>query len=331
MGKNEKIYLSVFVACLLVFPLAVQAKYAMNIMIFIGIDAIMAVGLSLLFGYTGQLSICQGAFMGLGAYTTAILNTKLGLSPWLGLVAAAIVPGLLAYPIGVGVTRVRGFYLAVATLAFAEIITLLLEECRELTMGWQGIPGIANVSLFGFVLNTSQRYYYLVWVIAVLIFIFSRKVVSHRVGRALRALRLNEEAARCLGIEAVSFKVRIFVLSAVYGGIAGALYAHHLTYIAPADFGIWASITPIIIIAVGGERTVWGALVGSFILRMLDESLKIYLGLPELRVLFYALGLLFVLMFLPDGVLGLFSRSKENNKGSFLSQVKESLTDNSRS
>ncbi len=291
------------------------SNYEAKILVFAGINAILAIGLCLLMGYAGQISLGHAAFYGVGAYTSAILTTKYGMSVWLGFLAAIVLSALVALVIGIPSLRLKGHYLAMATLGFGEIMSVLFTETDSLTNGPEGIVSIPPISIGNFTLMTAQHYYYFVWGIAILLLAVAINIIYSRVGRALRALHEGEIAAQAMGVNTAKYKVQIFVLSAVYGGIAGSLYAHFVNFINPSPFTLIFSIVLVLIVVLGGTGRIWGAVVGAFVLTLLPEYLRVF---QEYNLIIYALILVLVMIFMPQGLVpgltGLLGRlrSREN-------------------
>jgi branched-chain amino acid transport system permease protein len=270
-----------------------------TLMIFIGIHTMIVVGLCLLMGYTGQVSLGQAGFYGIGAFISAILSTRYGVSPWLALLAAAVVTGAVAYIIGRPIFRLQGPYLAMATLGFGMILYIIFERMTGVTGGPTGIPNIPYLSIFGFDLDTDFKYYYLVWLVCIFILLISRNIVNSRVGRALRAINGSEPAAQSLGINVAQFKVKVFVLSAVYASVAGSLYVHYLTYVSPQPFNFMFSVKLVVMVVIGGMASIWGALFGTAVITLLSDYLQ---PLGDYDVMVFGLILILVMVFMPQGL-----------------------------
>jgi branched-chain amino acid transport system permease protein len=286
------------------------SSYLVSILVFSGIYAIAAIGLALLAGYAGQVSLGQAAFFGIGAYTSALLATRLQLSPWLGSLAAGLVAGVVAWAIGALLLRLRGHYLAISTLGFGIIVHILLLEWLPLTGGPSGFGQIPPFALPGYPLRSDRDYYYLVLGCVVVVVVLALNLVRSRVGRALRGLRESEVAAESLGLDTASLKLRVFILSAVFAGCAGSLYAHYVSYISPVPFTVSVSVELLVMAAIGGLSSVWGALFGAVLILALVEAIKAWLPLilpqasGEQELILYGLILIIVMIFMPDGVIG---------------------------
>ncbi len=273
--------------------------YYTSVAIVIGIHTIITVGLCLLMGYTGQISLGQAAFYGTGAYTSAILSRKLGLSPWLAMAVAAAMTGFFAYLIGKPVLRLRGNYLAMATLGMGIMMYIVFREADWLTEGQRGILDIPYLSIGGFSFDTDRKYYYLVWFFTLLTLIISQNIVNSRTGRALRAIRDSEMAAESIGINVPELKVKVFALSAIYASIAGSLYAHFIRYVAPQLFDFLFSVHLLLMAVVGGLASIWGAIFGTTAISFLGDALH---GFGDLESIVFGFILMAIIIFMPRGL-----------------------------
>jgi len=289
-------------------PLGIHSRYYQSIAVIIGLYSIAAVGLSLLMGYAGQVSLGHAAFYGMGAYLSGIASTSLGLSPWLAMPVAALLTGGVAAAIGTPIFRLRGHFLAMATLGWGIIIYIVFNELREVTGGPSGLTGIPNLSLFGWPLDTDIRYYYLVWCFALGVIFLSRNIVDSRVGRALRAIHGSESAAAALGVNTARYKLAVFTLSAVYASLAGSLYAHYLLFVNPPPFSFKFSIELLVMVMIGGLAHIWGALFGAALITILGESLRATVPLlmghasGEYEIIAFGLILMATMIALPEGL-----------------------------
>jgi len=300
MGKNNLKPILILSLCLALFPLIVRSDYYLSLMIFMGINAIIVMGLSLLMGYAGQISLGHAAFFGIGAYCSGVLTVKFGFSIYTAFLAGTFLSSILAVAIAVPTLKLKGHYLAVATLGFGEIIYIIFNELLDITGGPSGLSGVPHLRILGFAIEGGIRYFYLVWGIVLLLLIFSLNIICSRVGRALRAIHGSDVAAEAMGIEVSRFKVHVFVLSAVYASIAGSLYAHFITFISPPTFGLFVSILLIMMVVIGGGGSIWGALLGAGVLTILPEYLRAF---KDFDVLVYGGILMAILLFMPEGLL----------------------------
>jgi len=292
------------IAALLLFSILIPFDWFLGrytgLVILIGISTMVTVGLCLLMGYTGQVSLGQAAFYGTGAYVSAILSKTYGVNPWLAMLIAAVATGAFAYVIGYPTFRLRGNYLAMATLGLGVIMWILFRQLSQYTGGPDGMAGIPYLSIGGFVFNTPFKRYFLVWLFCLVILLVSQNIVRSRAGRALRAIHGSEAAAESIGINVTQFKVKIFVLSAVYASLAGSLFAHHLRHVSPQSFDFMASVKLVVMAVIGGLASVWGAIFGAATTRILSDELLLRFG--ELDVIVYGLILILVMIFMPDGL-----------------------------
>jgi branched-chain amino acid transport system permease protein len=316
------VLLAGFVVLGVLFPLLDTNRYHINMGIMIGIFSIVSIGLNLLLGNTGQVSLGQAAFYGIGAYASAILSVKAGLPFWLALPLSALISGLVGYFVGYTSVRFKGSYLAMATLSFGVIFSILVLEWTDVTGGAGGYPHmIPRPSIGWFKIDSELKYFYLVWVFVLGIAIYTQNLVKSRVGRALYAIHENEIAAGIIGVNPTKYKLKIFTISAIYAGIAGSLYAHYATFISEESFTFFFSISLLCMVVIGGLGSVSGSVIGTALLFLLSEGIRYAAKshlFPELiksilseysyHLLLYGFFLLFFVIFMPRGIAGLFER-----------------------
>ncbi len=237
------------------------SDYIVSQLSFIFIYAIVCLGLGLLIGYTGQVSLGHAAFLGIGAYTHAILLGK-GVPFIVSMPIAAVVTGLIGLMVGLPALRVRGMYLAIATLAFGFIVEEVVTRAESLTGGNAG-KMVPNINLFGFIANTERSFYYIALVITVLCVLGVMNLLRSRTGRAFVAIRDSEVSAQSMGINLARYKTIAFALSAALTGIGGVLYAHKVRFISPEHFTLLQSVELLIMLVIGGLGSVYGAIMGS--------------------------------------------------------------------
>ena len=300
MGKQNYFKLLGLAIIVALVPLFIKGDYFLSVLVFMGINCLVVMGLSLLMGYAGQISLGHAAFYGIGAYCTGILTAKYGLSIYLAFLSGIFISVLVAIIIGIPALRLKGHYLAVATLGIGEIVFVFFNELTELTGGPSGLSNIPGVGIGGFQINSSFRFYYLVWGVLLLILWFSLNLIHSRVGRALRSMHGSEVAANAMGVNLSLYKIQIFVLSAVYASIAGSLYAHFVTFIAPNNFGLMVSILFLMMGVIGGIQNIWGSILGAVLLTFLPEYLRVF---EQYDILIYGAILLAILLFMPEGFL----------------------------
>lgn len=300
MGKKNYLKLLGLSLAVALLPLFIRGDYYLSVLVFMGINSLTVMGLSLLMGYAGQISLGHAAFYGIGAYCTGVLTTHFGFPIYLAFSVGILLSILLAIIVGIPALRLKGHYLAVATLGIGEIVFIIFSEWMDLTGGPSGLSNIPVVSLGGFQFNTSFRFYYLVWGINLLVLLFSLNIIHSRVGRALRSMHGSEIAASAMGINLSFLKIQVFVLSAVYASVAGSLYAHFVSFIAPNNFGLMVSIMFLMMGVIGGIHNIWGALLGASLLTFLPEYLRVF---EQFDILIYGAILLAILLFMPEGLL----------------------------
>lgn len=310
MKHRNAIFFLVVLACFLALPLIIKSGYYLGILVIVGLYSIVAVGLGLLLGYAGQVSFGQAAFYGVGAYTAAILSGTYGWPPLLALAAAPVIPAVVAAVIGQPILKLRAHYLVLGTLGFGILVYILLKEAVGLTGGPSGYTGIPYFRVGGLVLNSDVQFYYLIWCLVALTLLGAWNLVNSRIGRALRALHGSELAAQTAGINTARLKLKVFILSAFLAGLAGGLYAFYITFVSPSPFGFHTSILFVLMVVVGGASTVWGPVLGAFVIVGLGEFLRwaVPLVLPkaggEYEIIFFGTILVLVLLFHPEGLLG---------------------------
>jgi branched-chain amino acid transport system permease protein len=280
--------------------LSVANDYYFTLLNIIGINTLLVVGLNLLLGYAGQISLGHAAFFGLGAYTTGILTATYGVSPWLALPAGLVVAGVAAFLVGVPALKLKGYYLAMATLGFGIIVSIFFNQAHDLTGGPSGLSGIPSLAFFGIPLDSPERMFLLIWPVLGVILLLSANLVDSRLGRALRALHDSEAAAQSLGVNTSRAKLLIFVWSALYAALAGSLYAHTLNFIAPTSFNFMFSIKLVTMVVVGGMASIWGSLLGAAVLTILPELLTVF---HDYEIIIFGAILMVVIIFLPRGLV----------------------------
>jgi branched-chain amino acid transport system permease protein len=292
----------------------------MDTMIRIGILTIVVVGLNLLMGYAGQVSLGQAGFYALGAYASAILTTLatrhgilVGVAdqwwwPWIVMAIGMAITGGFAYLVGRPILRLKGNYLAMATLGMGIIIYILAGQFPTITGGYDGLTGIPRLAIGNYRLWPMQRYYFLVWAAAIAAIAIALNIVNSRAGRAMRAIHSSETAAGASGVDVEKTKVQALVISAVLASLAGSLYAHFQSAVSPSPFSFRASVELVVMATIGGLASVWGAPFGvafAFAIRdllrsQLEDILHLRGGGYELIV--YGVILVVVMIFLPEGL-----------------------------
>ncbi len=298
--KRDLLLFTAFSLFIMVAPQIFAGGYLMNVLVFVGINTMLAIALNLLLGYAGQISLGHAGFFGLGAYLSGILTTTYSLNPWLAMPIAACVVGSLAYLIGLPVLKLKGHYLAMATLGLGIIIYIVFNETVDLTGGPSGLSGIPNLHVAGITFDSDVKNYYLIWGVTLAVMLFSLNLAGSRVGRALRAVHDSEVAAQVLGVDARGLKVQIFALSAIISSLAGSLYAHTMTFISPASFGFNFSIELLTMVVIGGLGSIYGSFLGAALLTLLPEILR---GANDYDIIIYGALLMVMVMFMPGGLV----------------------------
>jgi branched-chain amino acid transport system permease protein len=279
----------------------------------IGIYIIGAHGLNLLTGFTGQISLGHGAFMGVGAYTSAILFMKAGWPFWLSLPAAGLVTAGVGMIFGVPSLRLRGLYLAIATMAAQFIIGYAMRNWTSLTGGSGGL-NVDRPSFFGFTLETDQHYYYLILVLTIISTVFLKNLLRTRTGRAMVAVRDRYLSAEIMGVNLFKYRLLAFGISSFYVGVAGGLFAHYNLVVSDEHFTMWLSIQYLAMVIIGGLGHVLGGIFGTIFMVLLPEVLRIpteilsniypniFAIFGTLRELVFGLVIILFLIFEPDGL-----------------------------
>lgn len=298
--KKELLKFLALVMVIALIPAILRGNYLMNVLVFVGIHTMLAVALNLLLGYAGQISLGQAGFFGLGAYLSGILTTTHGINPWLGMIIAAVAVGIIAFFIGFPILKLKGHYLAMATLGLGIIMYIVFNEAVSYTGGPSGLSGIPNLSISGIVFDNDVKNYYLIWGLTLLLILLALNLVHSRIGRALRAIHDSEVAARVMGVNARLLKVQIFAMSACISAVAGSLYAHTMGFIAPASFGFNFSIELVTMVIIGGLASIYGSILGAALLTLLPEMLRAF---QDYDILLYGLLLIVMTMFMPGGLV----------------------------
>ena len=293
--------LPLFVFSLVVFalPLGLGNNYYLMALNIAALNVMIVIGLNLLMGYAGQISLGHAAFFGLGAYLSAILTTTYGFPAWPTILGAMAITAGIAYTIGIPTLKLEGHYLVMATLGFNVIVYIIMIQLSAVTGGPSGFAGIPRLQIGGFAFDSDRKIYYLFWTVSIGVLALSLNLIRSRAGRAMAALSHNEIAARCTGIDTETYKVKVFVISAAMASLAGSLYAHYITFISPGSFSIFFSLQAVTMVLVGGMGSLWGSVFGAILLSLLPEILH---SVKEYNVLVYGFILMAVLMFFPKGL-----------------------------
>ena len=290
---------------LLLVPWVVTDNYYLHLLIVSAIFVLLASGLNLVVGYVGQLSLGHAAFFALGAYTSALLFLKAGVSMWAGLPAAALLAAVTAFALGWVILRVRGHRFVIITVAFAEILKLVSTNWVELTRGFMGLPGLQLPPLWvpgwgRLDLTPKARFYYVALAFALAALWLCRRLVGSPVGRAFALVRENEALAEALGLSAFRYCMVAFVLGAALAGAGGSLYAHYVGFVSPDLFSFSYMTIMLMMVIMGGKGTVLGPALGAAIFTFLPELLR---EAAELRMVIFAVILIVATLYMPRGVI----------------------------
>jgi len=314
-----KAWLVLFLLALAVVPFWLT-RYQLSILNEICIAVIGALGLNLLTGYTGQISLGHGAFLAIGAYTTALLTGELGLPFALSLPLSGCMAALLGMVVGIPSLRLKGLYLALGTLAFGFIVEYVLFHW-DLTQGDRGLP-VPHMSLGGFTADTEREVFFVLVVLAVVAVLAAKNIARTKIGRSFSAIRDRDVAAESMGIPLARYKIMAFGLSAFYAGVAGCLVAHYQRWIVPGLFDLSLSLAYIAMIVLGGLGTILGSILGALLISgvphgityMVDLFKETHPALSGLIVDFklgiFGLIIVLTLLFEPRGLFGVYQRVK---------------------
>ncbi len=295
LRKRDLFYLMT----LLIFPLIWSDSHFQHLMVLAGIHAMLALGLTLFLGYAGQISLGQAAFFGIGAYTTAILTTRYACPSIFAFLASAVVAAFFAFLIGRPILKLKGYFLALATLGFGEIFLVLVRESSSLTGGVIGIFGIPFFSIAGFIFDTYLKQYYLVWTVLTGLVLFSKNLIRSKMGRAALAVAASEDGASSVGIDVARIKLGFFVIGAAFAGLAGSLFASVMSTANPETFSLNLSVLIVMMVILGGMGNLYGPIAGAIFLTFLISQLSRY---QEYSLPIYGVILILFLNFFPDGI-----------------------------
>ena len=299
MKKTEFWGLYVIMAVLLVLPFVLPNSFYVDLVIRMAINAIIVLGLNLLIGFAGQISLGHAGFLGIGAYATAALPTHFGWHPLLAMMAGAVAAGLLAAAVARPIFKLKGHYLAMATLGLGIIINIVVRTEAAWTGGPDGMP-VPPMSLAGFEISGDKHWY---WIVAILLSVSvwaSLSLIDSPFGRALRALHGSEVASRVVGVDVVRYKVAIFVLSAVFASIMGSITAHYVGFVTPNLADFFHSIELVTMVVIGGMASVYGSVVGAVLLTALPQALASFEGWETVA---FGTILMLCMIFLPKGLV----------------------------
>jgi branched-chain amino acid transport system permease protein len=299
MKKSVYLGLYLVIAILLILPFVLPNSFYLDLAIRMAINAIIVLGLNLLIGFAGQISMGHAGFLGIGAYASAVLPTHFGWHPLLAMGAGVVVTGLLAAVLARPIFKLKGHYLAMATLGLGIIINIILRNEAALTGGPDGMP-VPPLGLLGFDLTSDKQWY---WVVALLLSVSvwaSLNLIDSPFGRALRALHGSEVASQVAGVDVVRYKVSIFVISAVFASLMGSVTAHYVGFVTPNFADFFHSIELVTMVVIGGMASVYGSLVGAVLLTALPQALS---SLEGWETVAFGAILMACMIFMPRGLV----------------------------
>jgi branched-chain amino acid transport system permease protein len=285
-------------------------EYIAHILVMAGIYIILTMSLNLVVGYAGLPAMGHSAFFCVGAYASSLLALNAGVSPWLGIICAAVISVAFGWLVSLSAVRLAGDFLALATFGFAVVTHSVARNWIDLTRGPMGLPGIPPFHFFGLPLATSWSFLPLVVIVCGLTFIVSKRMVESPFGRILQGIREDEMVTASLGKNVPHYKRSVFVVGALFAGVAGTLYAHYITYIDPSSFTPMESLAILLMVVFGGMGSLAGSLLGATVLVFLPEMLR-FMGLPSsvaapLRQMAYGALLVALMLVRPQGLMGKF-------------------------
>ena len=302
--KNVAIFL--FVAILALVPWYVDSRYIFHIATMIVIMVPLALSMNLMM-QIGQLSLAHPAFMGIGAYASALLTMRLGFPPAVSMLCGGLIAGLIALVLGPVFLRIKGVYFVLLTYAFGQIVNLVFQEWTGLFGGNSGLYGIPKFSIFGYRLTAVHQYYVLGLVLTGLSYWLFRAIEKSDIGTIYKSLNENEMLSRSIGTDALAWRIAAFTVSAFFAALAGGLYAFYIGFLSPDPFSFRTSVDLIVILAIGGTSSVLGPLLGAIFIVPLPELLR---EVRQYQLLIYGICLVVFLMFFKQGIISIIDRRR---------------------
>lgn len=300
-AKYENWAYVIFYALLIILSLIFTNVYFYSVAINCLIFTVLSFSLNLMTGYMGVTSLGHAAFFGIGAYATAILQTRFGVNQWLALLTSILVTSLAGVLLSLTTMRVSTRFVAIVTLGFAEIVRMVELNWMDLTRGPQGIPNIPGFSFFGTPIKDMRAEFYIIMGISIIILTLYSLLIHSNHGRAIQAIKNDEIAAASMGINPLHYRILVFAISAGTAGIAGSFYAKYMGFIDPNAFNFDQSISILSMTIFGGLGNLMGSIIGAFSLSILPEALRF---LSDYRQVIYGALLVIMMIFRPNGLLG---------------------------
>ena len=299
--KRQKTAWCIAVIFLLILPLFL-GKYTVFLLSLLAVYALVSLGLNLLMGYTGQIAAGHAGFLAIGAYFTALISANVEWLPCIvTLFLAGMVSGIIGFLLGIPILRLKGFYIAMATLAFGVVVSEVILQWSSVTGGDDGFS-VPSATIAGFAFDSDFKLFYLIISVTIILTILAKNLVKGYIGRAFIALRESEIAAQTIGIDLAKYKTIAFAISAFYTGVAGGLFAYLITFLSPDAFTIELSIDFIAMIVIGGMGSILGSIIGAVILTGMQQVLA---GLLDLQILIFGISLIVFMIFMPRGISGM--------------------------
>lgn len=306
LNKKTIAYI-VLIAVIAVYPLINNDRYVLHLMTSMMINIISYLGLNLLIGLSGQVSLGHSAFFGIGAYTAGLLCTKLGVPAWITIPAGMILSILVGALLGLPAARLKGPYLTMTTLAFTQLFSLLMTNMTEITNGPIGVINIGPLNLLGLQIDTKYKMFLLTFAFALLAILVFIRMKNSPLGRSWHAMGNSRVAAEAMGLNPVRYNILAFAICSGFAGLAGTLYAYYNTYISPDQFNLNLSFSIVQVLVIGGRGSVLGTLIAAFIQTFVPEWLR---PLGDWRYIIFAVMLIVTVLFAPAGCVGLIEKGK---------------------
>ncbi len=328
MSRRRQLSIGILMVVVLSLPLLLKGYWIYTINL-VGIYVLVALGLNVLSGYCGQMSVGHAAFFALGAFASAFFTGKIGVSFWIALPLSGVTASIIAVLVGIPVLRLKFIFLAIATIGLNIMTTNILFNWPYISGGYDGIS-VMRPSLGSFVFRTDQSRFYIVVVTVALLTLVFRNIIRTKAGRAFLAIRESETAAATMGINVAKYKVLAFAISAFYTGIAGSLFAHITGYLTVQVFDFFMSITFLAMIIVGGVGSILGSFMGGLFIVLLPELLRDVPGSKEIQILVYGLAMIAVVIFKPKGLASMLVDAEGGLNRLFRKMVRGTATDSAK-
>ncbi|MBT2639713.1 branched-chain amino acid ABC transporter permease [Bacillus sp. ISL-39] len=314
LSKKRLLFIPLILAALVAFP-HIVGSYLTGIFVLIGLYFISTIGISLLMGNAGLVSLAQAAFWGIGAYGSGIMAIKFSVSPFLAIPIGMVLAGVVAYILGYLTRNLQGHYFSLATLGFGIVINIVLIEESQLTGGPSGLIGVPSLGIGSFSIASDTAWFYVVAFISLIVFILTRNLVQSSWGRNLRSIQDSAVASQSMGINIGQYKLTAFVVSAVFAGLSGGLYASYMSFISPAIFSFEMSIKFVVMAVLGGLFSIYGSLIGVIVVTLLVEVLREIVPFVfgesaggAVEVIFFGLLLVVMMIYMPKGIMGIVEK-----------------------